>query len=211
MIHTYRPKALLYIYIYLYFPSRSFLTKECAYIACLNLHWHCLSAGSKRSNLLVHGVSLSNICKHLYNQSLYSWKSCVGFECCPLLSAPSSIQCSMACRIHTGLYIYFIVYHTMLLYIDVTVYWLIDFMLYWLDQWAWTLECMQISQNRFGLTLYLSAILNPMADCSLRKQMGHRTSVRRSDSTKWLEPCMTQFSHWQCSIPNICPISWVRV
>jgi len=67
------------------------------------------------------------------------------------------------------------------------------------------------SPNRFGLTLYLSAILNPIADCSLRKQMGHRTSVRRSDSTKWLEPCMTQFSHWQCSIPNICPISWVRV
>jgi len=51
LIHPYKPKVLLYIYICLYFPSRSFLTK--AHVACLNLSGHCLSAGRKRSYLLV--------------------------------------------------------------------------------------------------------------------------------------------------------------
>lgn len=58
-----------------------------------------LLVGSKRSYWLAHDFSPSNILKHLYNQCLYSWKACVGFECCPLLSAPSSIQCSKACRV----------------------------------------------------------------------------------------------------------------
>ena len=60
-------------------------------------------------------------------------------------------------------------------------------------------------------TLYLSAILKPMATCSLRRQMGQKSSGLRSDSSRWLEPCMTQFNHWQWCIPNIWPISWVIV
>lgn len=60
-------------------------------------------------------------------------------------------------------------------------------------------------------TLYLSAMLKRMADCSLRRQMGHRSSGRRSDSSRWFEPCITHCSHWQWRSPKMCPISWVRV
>lgn len=41
--------------------------------------------------------------------------------------------------------------------------------------------------------------------------MGQKSNGLRSDSSRWLEPCMTQFIHWQCLSPNIWPISWVMV
>ena len=41
--------------------------------------------------------------------------------------------------------------------------------------------------------------------------MGQRSSGRRSASSRWLEPCIRQASHWQCRRPKMCPISWVRV
>lgn len=49
------------------------------------------------------------------------------------------------------------------------------------------------------------------AVCSLRRQIGQKSKGLRSDSSRWLEPCMTQFNHWQCLRPNTCPISWVSV
>lgn len=63
----------------------------------------------------------------------------------------------------------------------------------------------------FPLTRYLSLRLKPIALCSLRKQTGQRLRGRRSASSKWLEPCMRQASHWQCRSPKMCPISWVKV
>lgn len=60
-------------------------------------------------------------------------------------------------------------------------------------------------------TLYLTAILKPIAACILRRQIGQKSKGLRSDSSRWFEPCMTQFNHWQCLIPNMWPISWVIV
>lgn len=51
----------------------------------------------------------------------------------------------------------------------------------------------------------------PMAHCNLRKQMGQRLRGLRSASSKWLEPCIRQASHWQWRSPNMCPISWAKV
>lgn len=60
-------------------------------------------------------------------------------------------------------------------------------------------------------TWYLSTMWKPTADCNLRRQIGHRSNGRRSDSSRWLEPCITHCSHWQWWSPKMCPISWVRV
>lgn len=67
------------------------------------------------------------------------------------------------------------------------------------------------SSIHLSSALYLSTILKPIAHCSLRKQIGQRFRGRRSDSSKWLEPCIKHASHWQCRSPNMCPISWVKV
>lgn len=64
---------------------------------------------------------------------------------------------------------------------------------------------------RSSFTSYLSAITKPTDTCSFRRQMGQKSRGLRSDSSRWLEPCMTQLSHWQCFIPNMWPISCVIV
>lgn len=56
-------------------------------------------------------------------------------------------------------------------------------------------------------TLYLLPIPKPTTVCSLRRQIGQRSKGLRSDSSRWLEPCMTHLNHWQCLSPKICPIA----